>query len=347
MTSGEPPGDELPTRMRRRGVADTTVAVTELGFGGAAIGNLYRAVDADVAEAAVHTAWRAGIRYFDTAPHYGLGLSERRLGRALAPFSRGDAVVSSKVGRILIPNDRPNGRDDAGFDVPDNYRRVLDYSRDGILRSIEDTLHRMELDRLDMVFVHDPDDFWRVAAGQAMPALAELRDQGVIGAIGAGMNQSRMLERFLTDTAADVVMLAGRYTLVEQNGLDDVLASAERLKKSVIAVGVFNSGLLARHRVSADAMYDYRPASAAVIARANAIADVCTEFGTTLPAAALAFPLGHPSVVNVTVGMQTPELVRQNVDLYEAGVPDELWPALKDEGLIREDAPVPARSTDP
>lgn len=333
---------QTPTVERRRRIGHTSVELTELGFGGAVIGNLYRAVDEDTATAAVQAAWDAGIRYFDTAPHYGLGLSERRLGRALADHPRNEFVVSSKVGRILVSNDHPTGRDDEGFDVPDDLRRVRDYSRDGVLRSIENTLQRTGLDRIDIVFIHDPDDHWPQAADEAIPALAELRDQGVIGAIGAGMNQSQMLTRFLTDTAADVVMLAGRYTLLEQGGLDDVLAAAQRLNKSVIAVGVFNSGLLAKNRAPADSTYNYEPAPAQLIKRANDIADVCGEFGTTLPAVAVAFPLGHPAVVNVTLGMRTAEQVQRNVDLYRAGVPHQVWPALRERGLIRPDAPVPS-----
>jgi len=238
--------------MRRRTIAGTEVAVTELGFGAAALGNLYRETSEEDARGAVSAAWDAGLRYFDTAPHYGLGLSERRLGRELRERSRAELVVSSKVGRLLVTNEHPAGRDPDLFDVPDDLRRELDYSRDGVLRSLEATLERTGLDRVDIVYVHDPDEHWAQAADEAMPALAELRDAGVVGAIGAGMSSSTMLARFLRETAADVVMLAGRYTLLDQSGLDDVLPAAVEQGKSVVAVGVFNSGLLASQRPGPD-----------------------------------------------------------------------------------------------
>src|SRR5581483_8642309 len=202
-------------QVNRRKIANTPVELTELGFGASVIGNLYRETPPQVAHAAIEAAWEAGIRYFDTAPHYGLGLSERRLGAALRGRPRDAYVVSSKVGRLLVPNEQPRGLDSEGFAVPDDLRRQWDFSRDGVLRSIEATLERTGLDRLDIVYVHDPDDHWQQAADEAMPALAELRDQGVVGAIGAGMNQSAMLARFLRETAADVAMLAGRYTLLD------------------------------------------------------------------------------------------------------------------------------------
>jgi D-threo-aldose 1-dehydrogenase len=319
----------------------TRVSLTELGFGAASIGNLYREISDQDAEEAVQVAWSGGIRYFDTAPHYGLGLSERRLGQVLKAFPRGEFVVSSKVGRLLVPNEHPTGRDLEGFAVPDNLRRERDYSRDGVLRSIDSTLARTGLDRLDVVYVHDPDDYWQQAVDEAIPTLADLRSQGVIGAIGAGMNQSAMLARFLRETAADVVMLAGRYTLLEQDALDDVLPAAAAESKSIVAVGVFNSGILSRPRPGPEAKFNYEEAPASLIRRAEQIADVCEQHGTNLPAAAIAFPLAHPCVVNVTLGMRSAEQVRRNVDLFESKVPPTLWSDLRDAGLIRHDAPLP------
>src|SRR6185437_15698300 len=181
------------------------------------------------------------------------------------------------------------------------------------------------LDRVDIVYLHDPDDHWQQAADEAMPALAQLRDEGVVGAIGAGMNQSAMLTRFLRETPADLVMLAGRYTLLDQGALDDVLPAAVEHGKSVVAVGVFNSGLLAGDRPASGMKYDYRDAPAHLVARAQAIAEVCEQHGTTLPAAAIAFPFTHPAVVNVTLGMRTPAQVARNAELYRQGVPDALW----------------------
>ena len=325
--------------MRRRKIPSTAVEVTELGFGASVIGNLYRTTTAEEAAAALDTAWDAGIRYFDTAPHYGLGLSEHRLGAALRSRPRDQCVVSSKVGRLLIPNEHPTGVDTEGFVVRDDLRRHWDFSRDGVLRSLEDTLKRTGLDRLDIVYLHDPDDHWPQAADEAMPTLADLRDQGVIGAIGAGMNQSAMLARFLRETAADVVMLAGRYTLLDQSALDDVLPAAQEHGKSVVAVGVFNSGLLSKDRPAEGMKYDYQAAPPELVDRARAIADVCEAHGTTLPAAAIAFPYTHPSIINVTLGMRTPEQVRRNVELHDQHIPDGLWDDLRAQGLIRSDVP--------
>ncbi|MDX3638558.1 aldo/keto reductase [Streptomyces sp. MB09-02B] len=323
--------------MQRRKIHHTPVELTELGFGASVIGNLYRVTPASDAAAAVDTAWEAGIRYFDTAPHYGLGLSEQRLGAALRHRPRDAYVVSSKVGRLLVPNERPRGVDSEGFVVRDDLRRRWDFSRDGVLRSVADTLERTGLDRLDVVYLHDPDDHWRQAADEAMPALADLRDQGVVGAIGAGMNQSAMLARFLRETAADVVMLAGRYSLLDQSALDDVLPAALEHGKSVVAVGVFNSGLLSRDRPAEGMKYDYQDAPPELVARALAIAEVCESHGVSLPAAAMAFPLTHPSVVNVTLGMRSPEQVARNVELHRRRVPDGLWEDLRTRGLIRSD----------
>ncbi|CAM5701545.1 aldo/keto reductase [Streptomyces griseorubiginosus] len=326
--------------MHRRKIPHTPVEVTELGFGAAVIGNLYRVTAPRTASAAIDAAWDAGIRYFDTAPHYGLGLSERRLGAALRDRPRHEYVVSSKVGRLLVPNEHPRGVDDDGFVVRDDLRRQWDFSRDGVLRSLEETLERTGLDRIDVVYLHDPDDHWQQAADEAMPALAELRDQGVIGAIGAGMNQSAMLARFLRETAADVVMLAGRYTLLDQSALDDVLPAAQAHGKSVVAVGVFNSGLLSQDRPAEGMKYDYQDAPTDLVQRALAIAEVCEQYGTTLPAAAIAFPFAHPAVVNVTLGMRTAEQVRRNVELHARPIPDGLWDELRAQGLIRADVPI-------
>ncbi|WP_061334696.1 aldo/keto reductase, partial [Streptomyces scabiei] len=322
MTTREP-------ALHHRKIQRTSVAVTELGFGASVIGNLYRETSADDASAAVDAAWDAGIRYFDTAPHYGLGLSERRLGAALRDRPRGEYVVSSKVGRLLVPNEAPRGMDSEGFVVRDDLRRQWDFSRDGVLRSIEETLDRTGLDRLDIVYLHDPDDHWQQAADEAMPTLADLRDQGVIGAIGAGMNQSAMLARFLRETPADIVMLAGRYTLLDQTALDDVLPAAHEHGKSVVAVGVFNSGLLSRDRPTQGMKYDYQDAPTTLVDRARAIADVCADHGTTLPAAAIAFPLTHPTIINVTLGMRTAEQVGRNVELHQRHIPEELWDDLR------------------
>jgi D-threo-aldose 1-dehydrogenase len=328
-------------KVRTRILNGTDVSLTEIGFGAAVIGNLYQETSDRDAEEAVEAAWQAGIRYFDTAPHYGLGLSERRLGQALKGLPRAEFVVSSKVGRLLVPNPHPLSCDSEGFAVPGELRRERDYSRDGVLRSIDATLSRTHLDRLDVVYVHDPDDHWQQAAEEAIPALADLRSQGVLRAIGVGMNRSPMLARFLRETPVDVVMLAGRYTLLEQDALADVLATAAAMDKSVVAVGVFNSGILAQPRPGPGAKYDYEDAAPEVITRANEIADICEQHGTSLPAAAIAFPLAHQCVVNVTLGMRSAAEVQGNINLYNSGVPPGLWSDLRAAGLLRPDAPSP------
>jgi D-threo-aldose 1-dehydrogenase len=311
-----------------------TVPFTALGFGAAVIGNLYRATPDEDARAAVDAAWSAGIRYFDTAPHYGLGLSERRLGGALAERPRGEYTVSSKVGRLLVPADPPRDSDDGGFDVPGDLTRVWDFSRDGVLRSIESSLERLGVGRLDLVYVHDPDHHWKAAIEGAVPALAELRDQGVIRGFGAGMNQARMLARFVRESDMDAVMVAGRLTLLDQSALTELLPAARDRGTAVVAAGVFNSGLLSRARPTPDATFDYGPVPPELLARAHAIADVCERHGTTLPAAAVAYPLRFREVVSVVLGMRTGEQVAQNVALHAAGVPDALWDELEELGLV-------------
>ncbi|MFG1881548.1 aldo/keto reductase [Micromonospora sp. NPDC049102] len=312
------------------------VRLTTLGFGAAQGGNLYRATSDDEFAAAVDTAWDAGIRYFDTAPHYGLGRSERRLGAALRSRPRAEYVVSTKVGRLLVPSPESAGeRDPEGFDVPADHRRVWDFSRDGVLRSLEASLERTGLDRVDVVYLHDPDDHWEQAATEAVPALVELRDQGVVGAIGAGMNQSAMLARFVQETDIDVVMCAGRYTLLEQGAADDLLPAAQAAGVGVVIAGVYNSGLLARDQPPADATYNYQQAPPEVIERARRIATVCQEYGVTLPQAALAFVRRHPVVVSTVVGLRDEAQVTETLRRFDADVPEQLWVALRDAGLLR------------
>jgi D-threo-aldose 1-dehydrogenase len=323
------------TALPRREIRRTGVRLTTLGFGAAPIAGLYQAVDETTARATIDAAWEGGIRYFDTAPHYGLGLSERRLGDGLRDRPRDDVVVSSKVGRLLVARIPPLARDEDMFDVPGDLTRRRDYSRDGILRSLEATLQRTGLDHVDLLYVHDPDEHWREAAEEAVPALVELREAGVVGAIGVGMNQSAMLARFIRQTDVDVVMLAGRYTLLEQVAADDLLPTALEQGRSVVAAAVFNSGLLARAEVSDTATYNYQQASPDMLERARLLASVCREHGTTLPAAAIHFPLRHPAVASVVVGMRSSEEVQHNLAAHAQHVPDELWADLEHRGLLR------------
>lgn len=318
------------------------LTVGPLSCGGAPLGNLSTRVDPVVAQAALARAWETGIRYFDVAPHYGLGLGERRLGEALAGHGRDEFIVSTKIGRLLSPRDNPKDElDEEEFDVRADYYRTRDYSRDGVLRSVEDSLERMGLDRLDILFVHDPDDYYREAMDGALPALEELRSQGVISSYGAGMNQSEMLDDFVRNTDVDVVLLAGRYSLFEQDALDNLLLSATERRVSIVAGGVFNSGLLAENRPSPGITYNYEPAPPSVLERVNRIADVCEAHGVALPAAAIQFPLAHPAIVTACVGVRTPEHVDRNLALFNVDIPDKLWDDLVSEGLLRSDAPVP------
>lgn len=319
------------------------LSVSPLSCGGAPLGNLGTRIDPDVAQAALARAWEAGIRYYDVAPHYGLGLAERRLGEALSGRDRDEYVVSTKIGRLLTPRENPDGElDDEEFDVPADHDRTRDYSRDGVLRSVEDSLERMGLDRIDILLVHDPDDHYREAMDGAFPALEELRSQGVISSYGAGMNQAEMLDDFVRNTDLDVVLLAGRYSLYEQDALDSLLPHATERGVSVVAGGVFNSGLLAENRPTPGITYNYEPAPAAVLDRVNRIADVCEAHGVALPAAAIQFPLAHPAIATVCVGVRAPEHIDRNFELFDVDIPAALWQDLVSEGLLRADAPVPA-----
>ena len=317
--------------------------MTELAFGAACIGNLFTPVTEADARAAVETAWAAGVRYFDTAPHYGLGLSERRLGAALRDRPRDSYTLSTKVGRLLEPQPDAAGDDLAnGFAVPATQRRVWDFSADGVRRSIGSSLERLGLDRIDIAYLHDPDDHGPQALAEAYPALERLRTEGVLGAIGVGMNRTALLTRFVRETDVDVVLLAGRYTLLDQGGLDELLPEAGRRGVSVVVGGAFNSGLLADPRPGAT--FDYAAAPDALLQRALRIKAVCERHGVPLRAAALRFPLGHPAVASVLVGLRSAEEARDAAGMIGHPVPDALWAELRAEGLLPESVPVPAHA---
>ncbi len=313
--------------MRARGARG--LAVTELGFGGAPLGNLFARLPEEQARRAVDAAWDGGIRYFDTAPHYGLGLSERRLGAALAGRPRDAYVLSTKVGRLLEPNPAPAGSDLAagGFAVPDDLVRRFDFSRDGVLRSLEQSLGRLGVSRVDIVYVHDPDDHVDQAIAEAIPALAELRGQKVIGAVGAGMNQWQALARMVREADLDVVMLAGRWTLLDRSGAP-LLGECAGRGIGVVAAAPFNSGLLAGDTPAPGARFDYEPAPAPVLARARELAAACRRHGTRLPAAALQFPLRHPAVISVVAGLRTPGEAEAALRALAEPVPPRAWQEL-------------------
>jgi D-threo-aldose 1-dehydrogenase len=307
-----------------------------LGLGCAQLGNLYRAMTDENAYEIVDEAWARGIRYFDTAPHYGLGLSERRLGVALAGRPREEYVLSTKVGRLLEENPAYTGveRDDEGFDVPASIVRRRDYSRDGVLRSLESSLDRLGIERIDIAFVHDCEDYVEEALAGAVPALVELRAQGVVSHVGLGMNFDKVLARFVRESDVDTIMLAGRYTLLEQPALDELLPLCVEKGVRVMAAGVYNSGILATR--SPGSTYNYASAPPELVERARRIADVCERFGVELPVAAIAFVAAHPAVESVVLGASSAEQVRRNVARASVAVPPELWPALVEEGLLRE-----------
>ncbi|MGI5447587.1 aldo/keto reductase [Streptomyces sp. CA-243310] len=326
--------------MRQSTLGHSAVRVTELAFGAAGIGNLFTAVSDADAEQAVHAAWEAGVRFFDTAPHYGLGLSERRLGAALRTRPRPEYVVSTKVGRLLEPTPQASGGDRAnGFAVPATHRRRWDFSASGVRRSIEASLERLGLDRIDVAYLHDPDDHAEQALTQAYPELAHMRDEGILGAIGVGMNQAGLLARFVRDTDIDTVLLAGRYTLLDQQGLTELLPLAAGRGVGVVIGGVFNSGLLADPRPGAT--FDYAAAPMDLLARALDLKAACERHGVPLRAAALRFPFGHPAVAAVLVGTRNATEIRDAAAMLRHPVPDALWTELKEHGLLPADLPTP------
>ncbi|QFZ73132.1 aldo/keto reductase [Streptomyces fagopyri] len=317
------------------------VEVSALSFGAAGIGNLFTPVSDEQAHEAVDAAWDGGIRSFDTAAHYGLGLSERRLGAALRERPRHAYTLSTKVGRLLEPTG--TGGDDLanGFAVPATHRRVWDFSADGVRRALETGLERLGLDRVDVVYLHDPDDHAEQAFHEGYPALEKLRSEGVVGAIGAGMNQAGMLTRFVRETDVDVVLCAGRYTLLDHRALTELLPAALERGTSVVIGGAFNSGLLADPRPGAT--YDYAAVPGETLERALRLKDVAQRHGTTLRAAALAFPAAHPAVVSVLVGARSAHEVLDCVQQFATPVPAAFWRELRETGLLPEEAPVPVQ----
>lgn len=294
-----------------------------LGLGCAPLGNLYRAVTDDDAKATVDAAWHAGVRYFDTAPLYGHGLAERRLGGALAARPRDDYTLSTKVGRRLVA-----GVDPATIfvDVPP-VRPVFDFTYDGVLRSIDDSLARLGTDRIDVALVHDPDDHEEEAIAGAFPALRRLREERVVTWIGAGMNQPQMLTRFVRNEDIDTVLVAGRWTLLDRSAGDELLPLCEQTGVRVVVGGVFNSGVLADPRPGAT--FDYAPADAPVVATAQRMARVCAARGISLRAAALRFAARQPSVVTVLTGARSATEMAGNAADFARPIPDELWPELE------------------
>ncbi|PKP93371.1 MAG: pyridoxal 4-dehydrogenase [Alphaproteobacteria bacterium HGW-Alphaproteobacteria-16] len=327
----------------------------DLAFGAASIGNLYRGVTDEQARAVVARAWEAGVRYFDTAPHYGFGLSEKRLGAALAELDpTGSAIVSTKVGRRLDPApDADLSAVRQAFVSPEPYESVFDYSYDAVMRSWEASRQRLRRDRIDILYAHDIGSF---AHGADHPqrfatfmeggyrAMRKLRDSGAVAAIGIGINEVAVCEEMLSAGEIDMIMLAGRYTLLEQNPLDRLLPMCAKRGVELVIAGPYNSGILAKGVRHGGPVpnFNYEPAPPAIVEQVGAIEDICTRHGVPLAAAALRFPLAHQQVVSVVPGMGTVAQVDDAVALMAHPIPAALWSDLRDAGLIRRDAPVPA-----
>ncbi|MDQ0951739.1 aryl-alcohol dehydrogenase-like predicted oxidoreductase [Streptomyces phaeochromogenes] len=319
----------------------TGLQVSRLGLGLASLGGLFEPVPEEQAAATIDTAWELGVRLFDTAPVYGYGRSETRTGAGLASRPRDAYVLCTKVGRLI----EPGGPDTQPIwaDPPAGVGPRLDYSYAGVLRSVEESLGRLGLDRIDVLHVHDPDEDFGAAVGEAYRALADLRAEGVVGAVSLGVNHAPVAARFLREAAVpgpDCVLLAGRYNLLDQSGLDELLPLCVERGVAVMAAGVFQSGLLADPRPGAPHGYTSVPAELA--SRIGALRRICTAFDVPPLAAAVQFPLGHPAVTNVVVGARSAEEVAGTVSLLNHPVPGDFWRAVKERGLLPEGAPTPA-----
>ena len=332
----------------RRHVGKTTLEVTELGFGAASLGNLYHEVTDEDAAATTDAAIAAGLCYFDTAPHYGQGLSERRVGDALRPL-RGDYSLSTKVGRLLEPATYAGHRH--GFVSPMPFDIRYDYTYDGVMRSYEDSLQRLGLERIDILYVHD---IGVVTHGEAnathfrdletggYKALDELRFAGLVGAVGLGVNEWQVCETALDHGDYDCFLLAGRYTLLEQEALNSFIPKCLKRGATLIIGGVYNSGILATGTQHDGTLwYNYEQAPDDIVDRVQKIEAVCDTHGVTLAAAALQFPLAHSVVSSVIPGLGNPQRIAQTLDLYRENIPTEFWSDLRAAELIRGDAPTP------
>ena len=323
------PDHDRATRRHRLGGSD--VEVSRLGLGTAPLGGLFSHVEDSEAHAVVRAALKAGLSYIDTAPLYGYGVAERRIGAALADVDRSSYVLSTKVGRLIVPTtatDDSWNRDNFADAEPSE--AIFDYSADAVRRSLEESLERLGLDRVDVVYIHDPDDYEDEALTVAYPVLHELRSEGVVRAIGAGMNQSRVLTRFVRETDVDAVLLAGRYTLLDQSGAEDLLPACVGRGVSVVIGGVYNSGLLA-----GGTTYNYAEAPAELVERARRLEEICTAHGVPLKAAAIQFPLAHPAVACILTGARSVAELEENLAMMAYDIPDALWDDLASAGVRR------------
>lgn len=322
--------------------------VTPFAFGTAPIGNIFREIDETTSDAMIQKAWDSGVRYFDTAPMYGHGLAELRSGHSLRWKNRDEFVLSSKVGRVLKPA-RKKDIDYAPWTNAGRFTMHFDYSYDGTMRSFEDSLHRLNLEHIDICFIHDIDRFTRgdeqpEVFNQAMDgswkALSQLRDEGVVKAIGVGVNEWEVCQAALEERDFDCFLLAGRYTLLEQDSLDTFLPMCEERGAAVVVGGGFNSGILATGAAEG-AKYNYAPAPAEIKDRVRRIEAVCKDYNVPLPAAALQFVVAHPAIPCFAAGTRTVEQLQKNLEWFSQPIPPEFWSTLQSNGLLREDAPVP------
>lgn len=335
-----------------RKVGQTRLEVTELGFGTAPLGNLFHPLADATAQATLAAAQAVGFGYYDTAPFYGFGLSERRLGDALR--RRKNIVLSTKVGRLLKPVPGPVDETQVrhGYATPMPFEPVYDYSYDAVMRSYEASLQRLGLPKIDILYIHDigrlthgDQNTTRMAEltkGGGLKALEELRAAKTISGFGMGVNEVPACLEVMQHARLDVILLAGRYTLLEQNPLDDLFPLCEKAGTSIVVGGPYNSGILAvGTKTGAPLYYNYEPAPADVIGKVRALETVCDRHGVPLAAAALQFPLAHRLVASVIPGLDSPERVHQTLALYRHEIPAALWQELRQEKLIRGDAPVP------
>lgn len=319
-----------------RALGDTSVSLSVVGLGCAPLAGLFDPVDPTVAAATVDAAWAGGIRHFDTAPHYGAGLSEERLGSALASRPREAFTLSTKMGRVLVDHEGP-------WDIwgePNGKASVFDFSYRGAFDAYLGSLERLGTDRVEIGLIHDPDDHRAEALAGTHRALTELKAAGRIGAVGIGMNSTEAAADLISRADFDVALIAGRYTLLDQSALDRLYPLCVSRGVSVIAAGVFNSGILADPKPGAH--FNYAEADRHLLARAQAIATICERYDTHLRAAALQFPAAHPAVASIVVGARTPEEVDDALAMYAHPIPGALWHDLKRAGLLAEEAPVPS-----
>jgi len=321
---------------KRVPVGQTKLTVTRLGLGTAAIGNLYKAVPEEQAEKTIQKALELGVRHIDTAPEYGTSLAESRIGKAIKGFPKNRLTISTKVGRLLRKIDRDNEM----WPGAPRLESFFDFSREGVLESYKTSLERLGLIRADILFIHDPDDHLKEASEQSYPVLDELRSQGEVTAIGAGMNDADKELWLAKRCKIDCFLLAGRYTLLEQRANDEFLPYCQKEGISVIVGGPFNSGILASN-LDSTAMYNYETAPREILEKARKIKAVCGKHGVSIKAAALQFVLAHPAVISTIPGSRSPEEVEENLEMVKEEIPGKLWEELRSEKLISPSSPVP------